>query len=383
MIKKNLKIFAISALIMISLLFGAGCTLITTTTATPPPAASATSTQESTAAPSIAQTQTQANPVVQISGPAEPLPDIADVVAKVKPSVVAINTEIAVYDFFNQQSTEQGAGSGWIISPDGYIITNNHVVADANSISVTLNDGRTFSVNPKTVVTDPVSDLAVLKINATGLPAAQVGDSSKMMVDDWVVAIGNSLGEGIRATEGIISLKNATVPVDNNQTLYGLIETDAAINEGNSGGPLVNMAGQVIGITSAKLAAVGVEGTGFAISTATAIPVIQQLMSQGHAIHPWLGVSLYDLDPVVVQDYGLAVSKGALLVDVARGSPAALAGLQVKDIIVSFGGKTINTADDLTQAIHQAQVGQKVDIVYYRGNIKKVTTATLTERPGN
>jgi S1-C subfamily serine protease len=206
------------------------------------------------------------------------LPSIADVVAAVKPSVVAIDTQVT-FNVFRRSFTEEGAGSGWIIDEDGIIVTNSHVVAGAESISVTLDDGRTFTVDPNTVVTDPLTDLAVLRINAENLPAADIGDSSALRVGDWVVAIGNSLGLGISATSGIVSGLEISLPVSSGQTLYDLIQTDAAINPGNSGGPLVNMKGEVIGITSVKIAAVGVEGLGYAISINEAIPIIEELIT--------------------------------------------------------------------------------------------------------
>jgi len=206
------------------------------------------------------------------------LPSIADVVAAVKPSVVAIDTQVT-FNVFRRSFTEGGAGSGWIIDEDGIIVTNSHVVAGAESISVTLDDGRTFRVDPNTVATDPLIDLAVLRINAENLPAADIGDSSTLRVGDWVVAIGNSLGLGISATSGIVSGLEISLSVSSGQTLYDLIQTDAAINPGNSGGPLVNMKGEVIGITSVKIAAVEVEGLGYAISINEAIPIIEELIT--------------------------------------------------------------------------------------------------------
>jgi len=206
------------------------------------------------------------------------LPSIADVVAAVKPSVVAINTE-KNYQIFHRSFTQEGAGSGWIIDKDGIVVTNNHVVAVAESISVTLDDGRTFRVDPNTVATDPLNDLAIIKINAENLPAADIGDASALRVGDWVVAISNSLGLGISASSGIVSGLEISLPVSSGQTLYDLIQTDAAINPGNSGGPLVNMKGEVIGITSVKIAAVGVEGLGYAISVNEAIPIIEELIA--------------------------------------------------------------------------------------------------------
>lgn len=309
------------------------------------------------------------------------LPSIANVVAKVKPSVVAINTEITAFDFFNRAFTQEGAGSGWIISEDGIVITNNHVVEGAESITVTLDDGRAFTVDMNTVATDPLTDLAVLKINAENLPTATVGDSFKLRVGDWVVAIGNSLGQGIRATQGIVSRQEVSIQVDQSQTLYGLIETDAAINPGNSGGPLVNMAGEVIGITSVKIAQVGVEGVGYAISTNEAMPIIEDLITSGYVIRPWLGVSLYDVDQFVVQRYNLAVDKGALVVSVGSGSPADKAGIKAGDVVTRFEDQKITDLGELIRAIHSSQVGQRVAITFWRGETENTTYATLAESP--
>ena len=208
-----------------------------------------------------------------VSQPA--LPDFISVVAKVKPSVVAINTEVATFDIFNRPSTAKGAGSGWIIDKDGRIITNNHVIDGAKNITVMLADERAL---PATVIgTDPLNDIAVLKVDATNLPAVPVGDSSRLKIGEWVLAIGNPLGLGISAKQGIVSRLGVSISVSSGQTLYDLVEISAAINPGNSGGPLFNMAGEVVGITSAKLSAVGVEGMGYAISIKEALPMIEKL----------------------------------------------------------------------------------------------------------
>ena len=309
------------------------------------------------------------------------LPSIAEVVAKVKPSVVAINTEITGYDIFNQPLTQQGAGSGWILDKSGIIVTNNHVVQDAESITVTLDDGRTFTVDTSKVATDALADLAVLKIDATNLPALTLGDSTVLRVGDWVVAIGNALGEGISATDGIVSRKGATITVDTGQTLRDLIQTNAAINPGNSGGPLVNLAGEVVGITSAKLSAVGVEGMGYAISIHEASPIIQGLIQKGYIVRPWLGVVLSTVNQWLVLTEDLAVDKGVFITFVAPDSPAEKAGLKEGDVITSFDGKEVNTADDLLQILHTSQIGQKVEIIYWQGKIKSSTSATLAESP--
>jgi serine protease Do len=207
------------------------------------------------------------------------LPSIADVVSSVTSSVVTIDTE-TTYEFFRHTYSQEGAGSGWIIDESGIIVTNNHVIEGADSIIITLYDGRTFFVDPNTIVSDPASDLAVIRIDSENLPVATIGDSSELRVGDWVVAIGNPLGLGISAKEGIVSRLGVSLLVDG-KTLNNLVETSAAINPGNSGGPLVNMRGEVIGITSAKVSSVGVEGLGYAISIDEAMPIIEELITIG------------------------------------------------------------------------------------------------------
>ena len=229
----NIRALVVPLILILSLTLTAGCDLLPEVDTSPPLSPPAT---ENT-------TPIDSEWSIPITGSQAPiLPSIADVVAKVKPSVAAINTEVVTFDIFNRPRTQEGAGSGWVISKDGIIVTNNHVVAGAESITVTLDDGRTFPVDLNTVATDPLSDLAVLIIDAENLPAVTVGDSLKLRVGDWVVAIGNSLGMGISATTGIVSSLGVHLEVSAGQTLYDLIQTDAAINPGNSGGPLVNMA---------------------------------------------------------------------------------------------------------------------------------------------
>jgi serine protease Do len=345
-------------------------------------------------APSIPQNQTPATstpkqpldtgwsaPQAQTEAPT--LPSIADVVAKVYPSVVAINTEVVTLDIFRTPLTQKGAGSGWIIDKDGIIVTNNHVVEGAKKVTVELNDGRTFEADPQNIHTDQLTDLAVIKIDATDLPAASVGDSTKLRVGDWVVAIGNPLGEGIRAKEGTVSGLKVSLEVEQGQTLDDLIETSAAINPGNSGGPLVNMKAEVIGITSAKVAAVGVEGLGYAISTKTAIPIIEQLIKQGYIVRPWLGVTLYTVDQYVAMINRLPVNQGVVVAYVKPGSPAADAGLQEFDVITRFNGKEVTTAEELINTIHESQIGDEVTITFVRGNETKTTSARLIQSPSS
>jgi serine protease Do len=247
------KIAWITLIVTAFILTTPGCTLLGNSTTAP------TTNPTATTSTSFQTTQT----------------DFVSVVAKGRPSVVAISTETSVR-IFGRVFTQEGAGSGWIYSTDGFIVTNNHVVEGARTVTVTLQDGRTFSA--VSIQTNAAADLAVIKINATNLPALNIGDSSKLQVGEWVVAIGNALGMGISATTGIVSAVGVSMDVSQGQTVTGLIQTDAAINPGNSGGPLVNLAGEVVGINSAKIAEVGVEGMGYAIGIDEALPIIQQLL---------------------------------------------------------------------------------------------------------
>jgi serine protease Do len=309
------------------------------------------------------------------------LPNLADVVALVKPSVVAINTEITAYNIFNQQYTQEGAGSGWIIDPSGIIVTNNHVVEGAKSITVTADDGVTYQADITKVYTDSLNDLAIIKINASNLPYLKTGNSGSMRIGDWVIAIGNALGQGTRATEGIISRKGVELQMDQDQTLYDLLETSAAINAGNSGGPLVNLKGEVIGITSAKIASVGVEGMGYAISINTALPIIQELVNKGYVTRPYIGVKLYTVDQLAIAQLGLHVDAGVLITEVVIGSPADEAGLKMYDVIVSIGGTNVTTVAELMQVLHASTIGQPLEIKYWRGDQEYTTTVTPVETP--
>ncbi len=309
------------------------------------------------------------------------LPSIADAVALVKPSVVSINTEVVSHDFFNRQYTQEGAGSGWIIDEDGIIVTNNHVVEGARTITVTTDNGDSYTADIKSIATDPLNDLAIIKIDAEGLPALKRGSTSSLRVGDWVIAIGNALGQGIRATEGIISRKGVNLPVSQGQTLYGLIETSAAINPGNSGGPLVNLAGEVVGITSAKVAQIGVEGMGYAINIDTALPIIQELVNKGYVTRPWLGVGLYTVDQIAIRQLQLSIDHGVLLVQVVEGAPAEQAGLKEGDVIISIGGKEVATVQELTRFLHTSEIGQPLEITYWRGDTEYTTTVIPVESP--
>jgi len=363
----SIKYLLVCLVLVLSLALGAGCIY----TETPPPS-------DSTSPDITAPTEPEWT-LPSTDGENPLLPDFVSVIAKVKPSVVAINTEVVTYDLFGRAYSQEGAGSGWIIDEDGHILTNNHVIEGAKSITVTLADGRAF---PTSIVgTDALTDLAVLKIDAPNLVKANLGDSATVRVGEWVLAVGNPLGLGISAKEGIVSRVAVSITISAGQTLDDLIETSAAINPGNSGGPLVNMRGEVIGITSVKIATVGVEGLGYAISIDLAEPVIEELVQQGYVIRPYLGVRYGDVTQTLVWRYDLAVTKGAFIAEAVAGYPAASAGLKARDVIVGFNGEEIASASDLRQAIISCQIGQRVEIIYWRGNAKRTTYATLTECP--
>ncbi len=362
--KVNLRPLLICLALVLLLVLSSGCIIIPDEWFIPPP-----DVEEPLPPAPITPTPTPIDPYQASPPPSdgrEPLPDFVAVVAKVKPSVVAIQTD-------------KGAGSGWIIREDGIIVTNNHVVTGARTIAITLDDERTFSAEE--VRTDPLTDLAVVTIDAEDLPAAEIGNSNLLKVGQPVAAIGNALGLGIRMTGGWISRLEVSIRISPGQTLDNLIETDAAINPGNSGGPLVNMAGEVIGITSVKISQVGVEGLGYAISMTTAKDVIDQLILIGYVIRPYLGVELSTVNPRVAFFNNLSVDKGVFVNTVAPGSPADEAGLEEGDIIVKLDDEEITTARDLMQTIHSRQIGQEVELVYWRGETKNTTHATLIESP--
>jgi len=363
----KIKHLTISLILILSLLVGAGCTLIPQEESEPPTPPELENSTPATPTATTTPTDTAIDPdwTPPTGNDNTPLPDFIAVVAKVKPSVVTIETE-------------RGAGSGWIIDEDGIIVTNNHVVAGAQNITIMLDDGSSFEAVE--VRTDPLTDLAVIKIDAQGLPAADTGDAAELQVGQQVAAIGNALGQGIRMTGGWISRLNVSIQIGG-QSVDDLIETDAAINPGNSGGPLVNMAGEVIGITSIKIADIGLEGLGYAISITTAQDIIDQLIVRGYVIRPYLGVGLAEVTPLAAFLADLAVDSGALIANVEQGSPADAAGLEENDVIVKLDDREIVTVQDLLEAIHSRDIGQEVTIVYWRGEDRFTTTATLTVSP--
>lgn len=305
---------------------------------------------------------------------------VSNIVIKIRPSVVAINAELATCDIFGRPATQQVAGSGWILDSNGLIVTNNHVVEGARIVTVTLENGQTY--NAKSIQTDPIADLALIDIGIGNLPAVVMGDSSKISVGNRVIAIGNALGEEIRATQGIITSVHSTFTPDNKKTLYDMLETTVPITYGNSGGPLVNMDGEVIGIaTAAQLTPTGSELISYAISSNTARPIIQQLTQDGYVTRAWLGANVSSVSELSTAGYKLPVDQGAFIVQVAAGSPAEKSGLKAGDVIVDFGGQDITSADELVETVRSSEIGQQVNIIYWRDNTENANVATLVQGP--
>lgn len=258
---------------------------------------------------------------------------------------------------------QHSLGSGFIIDPSGYVVTNNHVVGTATQISVTLNDGKTYKA--KLIGRDARTDLALLKIDDDhSFPYAQWGDSDKAEVGDWVIAVGNPFGLGGTVTAGIISARGRDLhegPYDS------FLQTDAAINRGNSGGPMFNMDGKVIGINSAIYSPNGGSvGIGFAVPSSLAKPVVEQLREHGKVERGWLGVQIQQVTPEVADSLGLKAAAGALVANVTPGSPGQKAGLRQGDVILRYDGKDIKDLRDLTRAVADTKPGARVDMTVWR-----------------
>ena len=273
-----------------------------------------------------------------------------------------------------------GIASGFIYNSEGYIVTNNHVVEDAMSITVSLQDGSTYEA--KVAGTDPDTDLAVIEIDATGLPAATIGTSSALVVGELAVAVGSPEGFAGSVTSGIISALDRNVTISNTESLYGVIQTDAAINPGNSGGPLGNIAGEIVGINTAIYSeSGGYDGLGFSIPIDSALPVIDELIASGSVVHPWLGFTGSTLTSNVAEQYGLPIDSGAIVQRVVSGAPADKAGLEAGDIIVAIDGTAVGSMDKVVLEIRRREVGDTVTVEYYRGGEKNQATAVLEEKP--
>lgn len=273
--------------------------------------------------------------------------------------------------------TVQGLGSGFIISADGYILTNNHVIEGATSIRVQLL-GIEEPLTAKVIGTDASLDLAVLKIEtAQELPVIALGDSDNIAVGDWVVAIGNPYGLDHTVTMGVISAKGRPLTIDNQQ-FKNLLQTDASINPGNSGGPLLNLKGEVIGINTA-ITTQG-QGLGFAIPINTVREVLQELIEQGKVSRPWLGVSITDITQEISDYLRTNITEGVVIAEVMSNSPAQQAGLRQGDIILEINKQKIKKSEDVTELIGGSQAGAKIEILIIRNNAYKTISATLAEK---
>jgi len=299
---------------------------------------------------------------------------------KVGPSVVGITNKAYVRDFFNRvQLAERGTGSGVIYDSNGLIVTNNHVVEGAQEIIVSLSDGHSYK---GTVLgADAATDLAVVKIDASDLPAVTFGDSSTIQVGEPAIAIGNPLGLEFRGsvTAGIISALNRSIEIGERK--FNLIQTDAAINPGNSGGALVNADGELIGINSAKIAVSNVEGIGFAIPINAVKPIISELASKGRVAHPYVGASLIDKEIAAHYGFDADLQGGLFIMKLAKNGPLANAGARTGDIIIKFDGENVSTVADLRAKLAQHKVGDTVKIVIRRSDSERTLNVTLQEYP--
>ncbi len=273
---------------------------------------------------------------------------------------------------------ESSLGSGVIVSSDGYIVTNNHVVAKADEIKVLLNDKREFT--GKVVGTDPKSDLAVIKISAKDLPVVPWGDSDTLEVGEYVLAIGNPFGLNQTVTQGIVSaVGRANVGIADYEDF---IQTDAAINPGNSGGALVNARGQLVGINTAIFSrSGGYMGIGFAVPSNMTRAVMDSLLKGGKVVRGWLGVSIQDVTPDLAKQFGLKETRGALVSEIIPDSPAAAAGIQGGDVITAFNGKTVDSTSTLRNTVAQTPVGRTVKVELLRNKKPVSVEVKITEQP--
>lgn len=303
---------------------------------------------------------------------------------KALPSMVSISVEYDV-NYMGMKKAVAGSGSGVILSEDGYILTNNHVISSADSSSFyQVSDAKSIKVkiygddteySAEIIGTDSQTDLAVLKIDKTGLTAAEFGDSSSVQIGEFVLAIGNPYNLDYSVTAGIISALNREMTVEN--TTYNVIQADCAINSGNSGGALVNSKGEVIGITTLKLAGDGIEGVSFAIPVNETVPIYKELIEKGKISRPFVGISGIDLDEATAIRNGL--TKGIYVDSVVSGSGTEDAGIMAGDVIVSFDGKDVSTMDELNAIKNTKNIGDKIEIKLYRKSELKTFTITLKE----
>ncbi|MEI6144611.1 MAG: trypsin-like peptidase domain-containing protein [Candidatus Berkelbacteria bacterium] len=313
---------------------------------------------------------------------------IIDSSNKVSPAVVSIVAKSQVQTIFGDTSQATSAGTGFIITSDGLILTNKHVVSDAAATyTIIAADGKNYDGKIQSI--DPLNDLAVIKITATGLPVVELGDSDQLQVGQWVVAIGNALGQYQNTvTAGVISAKQRDIQASDStgassENLSGMLQTDAAINAGNSGGPLVNLQGQVIGINTAV--ASGAQGIGFAIPINAAKSAIDSIKKTGKIVRPYLGVRYLPITPDIAKtnnlkyDYGALVVKGNGIgqVAVVPGSPADKAGIVENDIILEINGERIDSTNSMTSLLTKYNVGDTVSVKISHAGEEKTVKVTL------
>ena len=311
-------------------------------------------------------------------GDRTPLP-IVDIVGQLTPSVVHVFTESSTSSPVGGFTPGAGVGTGIIISEDGYVLTNNHVVAGAASITATLHNGDSY---PGTLIGGDLNpDVAVIKIDASGLQPARTGSASALRVGEEVIAIGHALAlsGGPTVSRGVISALGRTIDAGPQDTYVDLVQTDASINPGNSGGPLVNIYGEVIGVSTAAIQ--GGQGIGFAINIDDALAVSGQLIEKGYVERGFLGISPVNLTPALAAQIGVPVSEGIVVARVVENSGAHAAGLQGEDVIVALGGENIRNTGDLSKFLLENLPGEQVSIRIYRGDEEFQTEATLGERP--
>ena len=315
---------------------------------------------------------------------------IADVASQVSPGVVSIVTEIQSTSFFGQSTTASAAGTGMIVTSDGYVLTNKHVIEDANAVQIILDDGTTYD-DVTLAGIDPLNDVAYLKINnVSDLPTVTLGDSKTVTAGQQVIAIGNALGQFQNTiTSGIISGTGRSITATSSdysdaETLTDMIQTDAAINSGNSGGPLVNAAGEVIGINTATTAEA--DGIGFAIPISSVKGMLKNIIDNGQASRAYLGVAYITITPDVAKSYNLPVSSGAYLYSnsglystIVKNGPADKAGLKEKDIITAINGIKVGTAGSVSSLIGEYAPGDTVQLTIIRNGKEMAINVTLGE----
>jgi serine protease Do len=316
-----------------------------------------------------ARAEAQRHPVAPTTVPA--------IVARAMPAVVSITTRQIERDQFNQPVLTRGLGSGFIFDRRGYVLTNHHVVAGADQIKVTLSDERNFRAS--LVGADPFTDLAVLKVEGKSFSSLPLGAPRQLKVGETVVAIGNPLWieGGPTVTTGVVSGLGRTMEQEGLPMLHDLLQTDAAINAGNSGGPLLDLSGRVVGINTAVIASA--HGIGFAISIDTAKPVVRELIARGRVVRPSLGLVAVSLTPQIAYANDLPIERGVLVVRVDAGGPAQTAGLEPGDVIVTLGTSPVKNLHHFHEALARHRIGETVEVSLWREGQTFARSAVLAE----